>query len=137
MIIPVAGGGMRTAALAAPLLAVVAACAPADAESAAAAAAARFAQALASQDGASACALLTEAARRSLETGSGQSCEEAVLDVSSDTASVRVQVWGDEAQARAGRDTLFLDRTSNGWRVRAAGCTPQGKDQPYECEVAP
>ena len=31
-------------------------------------------------------------------------------------------------------DTVFLLRFPDGWRVSAAGCTPQG-EAPYDCEV--
>lgn len=113
------------------------ACAPAGAESQVAATAAGFASALHRQDGTAACVLLTDAARSSLENDSGEPCDKAVLDVSSDASGLRVQVWGDEAEGQAAHDTLFLDRTAHGWRVRAAGCTAQGQDMPYQCEVAP
>lgn len=128
---------MRKTAGAALLLVALTACAPTGAESQAAATATGFASALDRQDGTAACALLTDAARSSLENDSGEPCDKAVLDVSSDASDLRVQVWGDEAAARAGKDTLFLDRTANGWRVRAAGCTAQPGGRPYECEVAP
>ncbi|GII87936.1 hypothetical protein Ssi03_59260 [Sphaerisporangium siamense] len=52
------------------------------------------------------------------------------------SAGVRgaAQVWGREAQVRVAGDTLFLHRFSQGWLVRAAGCTPQG-EKPYLCKV--
>ncbi|MDP9239544.1 MAG: hypothetical protein M3O55_02750 [Actinomycetota bacterium] len=128
---------MRKTAGAVLLLVALTACAPTGAASQVAATAAGFASALDRQDGTAACALLTEAARGALENDSGEPCDKAVLDVSSDASGLRVQVWGDEAAARAGHDTLFLDQTPNGWRVRAAGCTPQGQDMGYQCEVAP
>jgi hypothetical protein len=31
-------------------------------------------------------------------------------------------------------DTLFLTRTAAGWKVAAAGCTPQG-EAPYLCRL--
>ncbi|PZS29311.1 MAG: hypothetical protein DLM59_13055 [Pseudonocardiales bacterium] len=114
-------------------LVALTACAPAGAASRVATTASLFASALHRQDGSAACALLTDAARSSLENDSGQACDKAVLAVKSDPSGVQVQVWGDEAEARASHDTLFLDRTAKGWRVRAAGCKPQGKDVPYQC----
>jgi hypothetical protein len=47
---------------------------------------------------------------------------------------VESSVWGDEAQVRLSDDTLFLTHTSAGWKVVAAGCTPNG-DLPYECRL--
>jgi hypothetical protein len=32
-------------------------------------------------------------------------------------------------------DTLFLTRTSHGWKVMAAACRPQAEQQPYDCQV--
>jgi hypothetical protein len=43
-------------------------------------------------------------------------------------------VWGDDAQVRLSGDTLFLTRTGAGWKVVAAGCTPNG-DLPYVCRL--
>jgi hypothetical protein len=47
---------------------------------------------------------------------------------------LQTSVWGDEAQVRLSGDTLFLTRTGGGWKVTAAGCTPNG-DLPYDCRV--
>ena len=35
----------------------------------------------------------------------------------------------------AGGDTVFLDETTDGWRVSALGCTEQTPDTPADCEV--
>jgi len=118
------------------LLVTLTACAPASGKSQASAAASRFAAALSSRNGVAACAVLTDAARTSLETGSGQNCAQAILDVHSSAGAATAKVWGQEAQVKLGTDTLFLDETKRGWRVRAAGCRLQSPDQPYQCEVA-
>jgi hypothetical protein len=47
-----------------------------------------------------------------------------------------VEVWGAEAQVRLADDTVFLTRTSDGWRVSAAACTPRGEGLPYDCRLA-
>lgn len=47
---------------------------------------------------------------------------------------LQTAVWGDEAQVRLSGDTLFLTRTGAGWKVVAAGCTPNG-DLPYVCRL--
>ena len=42
--------------------------------------------------------------------------------------------WGGTAQVHTTTDTLFLTRTSQGWRIAAAGCQSRG-DAPYACKV--
>jgi hypothetical protein len=32
-------------------------------------------------------------------------------------------------------DTLFLDQTSTGWKISAAGCRLTSPDEPYDCEL--
>jgi hypothetical protein len=45
-----------------------------------------------------------------------------------------VRVYADAAEvALAGGDTVFLGDTTEGWRVEALGCRPNGKG-PYQCE---
>jgi hypothetical protein len=64
------------------------------------------------------------------------SCEDALEEISPGSGEVtEVAVWGEEAQAKLSDDTLFLTRTSSGWRVMAAACRPQGQDEPYDCQV--
>lgn len=87
-------------------------------------------------DSARLCALLTPAAVDSVVTGD-ETCEQAVgdLDLPGDGPVGSVQVWSDEAQVKAGTDTLFLVRLGGGWRVDGAGCRPR-PDRPYDCAVA-
>jgi hypothetical protein len=95
----------------------------------------RFARAVAS-DPAAACGLLAPRTRVELE-GAGGSCAEALpqRDLPEDAGSVReVKVYGKDAVAYLERDTVFLARFDDGWRVTAAGCSPNG-DRPYDCDV--
>lgn len=98
-------------------------------------AALRFYAALSAHREEAACALL---ARRTAERlpDRGQSCADALRELRLGPAGAvtEVSVWGDEALVRLRGDTLFLHRYADGWRVRAAGCTPAG-DLPYDCEV--
>jgi hypothetical protein len=81
------------------------------------------------------CALLAPAALASLEHDDSQACAAAVAEVAPSGGQVQQsQIWGDEAQVRLADDTLFLTRTSAGWKVIAAGCTADG-DAPYNCRV--
>ncbi|MFI6795026.1 hypothetical protein [Streptosporangium canum] len=94
----------------------------------------RFYTAVHDRHGDQACSLLTPEAAESLRTG-GQTCAETVLGLDLPGGQVRdAEVWGDEAQVRLTRDTVFLHRFPQGWLVRGAGCRPRG-DLPYRCEV--
>lgn len=86
-------------------------------------------------DPATRCALLAPAALSALEHDEARPCIEAVADVAPSGGRVQhTEVWGDEAQVRLADDTLFLTHTGAGWRVVAAGCTPN-TDAPYECRL--
>ncbi len=92
----------------------------------------RFYAAVAAGQGAAACALLTDAAARSLP----EPCATSILDVGlRGGPAEEVAVWGSEAQVRLRGDTVFLHRGADGWRVRGAGCRPGG-ERPYDCEVS-
>jgi hypothetical protein len=81
------------------------------------------------------CDLLAPATRESLE--SSGPCTEAVRQLPTTSGAVHaVQVWGRDAQAKVGSDTVFLTRTDSGWKVSAALCRPRG-DAPYDCQVQP
>ncbi|MBB5076152.1 hypothetical protein [Nonomuraea endophytica] len=94
-----------------------------------------FYAALASGDGARACALLSPRAEEGLEKG-GDTCPEVVLDLDLRGGAPLggPRVYGDEAQVRLAADTVFLHRFADGWRVRAAGCEPR-PGLPYRCEI--
>jgi hypothetical protein len=97
---------------------------------------ARLAEQFAGGDAGVRCDLLAPATLATLVDEEATACEVAIDDVplgSGDLMSVAV--WGEEAQAKLSDDTLFLTRTSAGWRVMAAACRPQGPDQPYDCQL--
>ena len=82
------------------------------------------------------CALLAPGTLAALMGEESSSCEEALEQVPLGSGEVtEVQVWGEEAQAKLRDDTLFLTRTSSGWRVMAAACRAQGAEKPYDCQV--
>ena len=81
------------------------------------------------------CDLLVPATRAAVEKQEKSSCAEAIGGLPLQGGAVTgVEIWGRQAQVRLDGDTLFLDETSSGWRVAAAGCTPNGQ-APYDCEV--
>lgn len=82
------------------------------------------------------CDLLAPGTLAALVEEESATCEEAIEGVPLGSGEVtEVQVWGEEAQAKLRDDTLFLTRTTSGWRVMAAACTLQGPDRPYDCQV--
>jgi len=93
-----------------------------------------FLAAVASQDGARACDLLTPEARRALE--SDGPCTSAVVELELPPAEAvtSAEVYGHHGVVAAGGQRVFVTRTDGGWRVVAAGCVPRG-DQPPECEL--
>jgi hypothetical protein len=112
----------------------LAGCGAGERDAAAAAAAEDFLTALATDDAAAACASLSSAAADGLAADAGE-CEAAIASLGLPTAPVqKVDVWGDRAQVRTGDDVLFLSLQSDGWKVDAAGCRPQG-ERPYAREV--
>ena len=82
------------------------------------------------------CDLLAPGTLASLVEEESSACEDAITTLPLGSGALtRVEVWGEEAQAKLADDTLFLTRTSDGWRIMAAACTPQGEQQPYECQL--
>jgi hypothetical protein len=96
-----------------------------------------FYAAVAKHDGARACALLSAEARKALADQESMPCARAVvhLDLSGRRAQL-VSVYSvDAAVELAGGDTVFLEYTPQGWRISAAGCRPQARGEPADCEV--
>jgi hypothetical protein len=97
----------------------------------------QFQAALASGDGASACALLAAPTADELEKSAGKPCPEAVLD-EAQVSGPRVDGsrFGTMAQVRYRDDVVFLTRGGpDGWQVFAASCRPS-PGAPYDCEIS-
>jgi uncharacterized protein YceK len=107
-----------------------------DRGSAASDVAARLRAAVDSKDGATACNLLAPDTASEVAESAGKSCADAILEEDLPTAGTVIDaaVYGQWAQVRLSDDTMFLGAFPGGWRVVAAGCTPQA-DQPYDCTV--
>ncbi|MFF2567380.1 hypothetical protein [Streptomyces sp. NPDC058084] len=95
-----------------------------------------FEQALASRDYRAACGLLAPETRAALQEDEKQACAKALegQDLPVAGAVNGAEVYGRQALVHAGGETLFLSQFTGGWRVIAAGCTPQ-EDKPYQCAV--
>ncbi|MBO0810902.1 MAG: hypothetical protein J2P23_02520 [Microlunatus sp.] len=97
--------------------------------------AARFQVAVGKGDASAACGMLADQTRSSLELTSARSCTAALKALRLPTEKpTRVEVWGDNAQARLPGGALFLAEFGSGWKITAAGCRPQ-PDGPYACAV--
>jgi hypothetical protein len=107
-----------------------------DREEAAGAVATRLLQAVASDDGAAACATLAPETLADLEQNEQKPCDQAILDEDLPEPGTigKTEVYGQWAQVRLSDDTVFLAVFPGGWRVVAAGCTPRG-DRPYDCTL--
>jgi hypothetical protein len=97
-----------------------------------------FQTALDGNDGAGACAELSEQTASALEQQEGHPCDEAILDLdlasSREVAKTSVYVTSASVSLVDG-DTLFLDEASDGWEISAAGCRPSAPDRPFDCEL--
>lgn len=103
-------------------------------DSSAAAAALRFTHDLAASPS-EACGLLAPQTLKALEDSQG-ACPSSLpgLDLPRASAVRSTEVYAKDAIVRLDKDTLFLVKLDQGWRVTAAGCTPHG-DLPYDCTV--
>jgi hypothetical protein len=101
---------------------------------AAGAAAVRFST-LARSDAVAACTLLAPQTISELQKGSA-TCAKGLRDADPPAGGRlrEVEVYGLDAIARLDADTVFLARFARGWRVTAAGCTPQ-PEGPYDCDI--
>lgn len=95
----------------------------------------QVASAFAAADPSARCQMLAPATVSALEARRAESCVQAMAQLSLPKGAVQAStVWGDQAQVRLVGDTVFLTRTSAGWKVTAAGCRSQG-DAPYACRL--
>jgi hypothetical protein len=100
----------------------------------------RFYAALASDDGAEACAQLGDATVQTLEQEEHSDCSEAVGRLQLSEGSPRsVQVFAFNSAVRLDNGaTVFAERTKDGWRIEAAGCrAAEGPpaENPMDCEL--
>jgi hypothetical protein len=94
---------------------------------------------LSTSDTAGACALLAPGTVAEVEKSSDKSCTEALQDqdLADPSGFTSVDVYGHDAIARFGNDTVFLARFAEGWRVTAASCRPGPTDQKrYDCDIS-
>jgi hypothetical protein len=63
-------------------------------------------------------------------------CEDHLrnLQIQEPGTVTRTEIYGRAAFVEFEQDAVFLAAAEGGWKVTAAGCTPNG-DAPYTCEV--
>jgi hypothetical protein len=98
----------------------------------------RFYAAVADDDGATACAQLTEQTLKQLEQDEKATCAQAVGDLGLAPARIaRVEVYITNAKVDlANGASAYLEQTAHGWRISALGCrATEGdpEDQPQSC----
>jgi hypothetical protein len=96
----------------------------------------RFAAALDQQDGRAACVELSADTRNALESDEASECERAILELDltlGEVSSVEVADAAATVELDEG-GSVYLDSTSEGWRISAVGCEPR-PDAPDDCEV--
>jgi hypothetical protein len=100
----------------------------------------RFYAAVADDDGATACAQLTEPTLKQLEQDEKSTCTEAVSGLGLAPSRIaRVEVYVTNAKVDlANGASAFLEQTAHGWRISALGCRATEGDpleQPLGCTV--
>jgi hypothetical protein len=130
--------GPKPAVFACLLALPLAACGTAGRERDVAAVTEQFHAALEQNDGRAACEELSEETVSKLEQEEGKPCEEAILelDLPKGGTVANTRVYVTSAFASLAEGTVdFLDESSEGWWISAAGCRPAEPKQPYDCEL--
>lgn len=96
-----------------------------------------FHAALRNSNGVEMCDMVATSTVEQVEMSTGRNCEDGIVNAHIPAAEgvVAADVYGRAAQVRMHGDTVFLTRTSHGWKVIAAGCHSRGDEQPYKCIV--
>lgn len=130
--------GPKPAVFACLLALPLAACGTGSRDRDAAAVAERFHAALEQGDGQAACAELNPETASKLEQQEKKPCEQAItsLEIPKGGSVADTRVYMTSAFASLAEGTVdFLDESSEGWWISAAGCTPTEPEQPYDCEL--
>jgi hypothetical protein len=129
---------MFAAALLLGLAGLAAGCGTARRADDARAVAERFQTALDRDDGATACAELSEGTSEAVERQEGSPCEEAILELElpdgTELGDAEVDVTSAAVPVLEG-GTLFLNEGPGGWEISAAGCSPSAPDLPFDCTL--
>jgi hypothetical protein len=99
-------------------------------------AAQEFHQAMSASDWSSACSMLETDTREKTAREQENSCEDHLrnLQLQEPGTVTHTEIYGRGAFVEFENDAVFLAASGGGWKITAAGCTPNG-DAPYTCEV--
>jgi len=99
----------------------------------------RFLAAYDGEQGELACAALSEDTRKELESQEQRPCPEVIGEVELQPGAVEhVDVAVTNAKVDlAGGGSVFLSEGSDGWKISALGCKPEGEptNSPLDCEL--
>jgi hypothetical protein len=104
----------------------------------AAEAAEAFQRDVAGSDMTAACSLLQSKTREeTARTSDAGTCESQLEKAKMPDAGrlLSTEQFGRDAFVEFEHDTVFLAASNAGWRITGAGCTPNGEEAPYTCEV--
>jgi hypothetical protein len=93
---------------------------------------------IAGSDMTAACSLLQSKTREDTARSSDAGTCESQLkkaQVPEPGKLLSTEQFGRNAFVEFEHDTVFLAESDGGWRVTGAGCTPNGEEAPYTCEV--
>jgi hypothetical protein len=116
---------------------VLSGCAAGDGTQAAEAAEA-FHRDMAGSNMTAACSLLQSETRKETARSSDAGTCESQLEkakIPDPGKLLSTEQYGRDAFVEFEHDTVFLAQSEGGWRVTGAGCTPNGEEAPYTCEV--
>jgi|SRR5215203_4904535 len=98
-----------------------------------------FQSALRADDGAGACALLSDALIQQVESQESEPCRDAVgsLDLDGDRIATTDAYLTSGLATLTGGSVHYLGKTPAGWRIDALGCRDEGDPtkMPRDCEV--
>ncbi|VXB76147.1 conserved exported hypothetical protein [Arthrobacter sp. 9AX] len=95
-----------------------------------------FHQAVSASDWSSACSMLKSDTREKTAQEQESTCEDHLRSahIQEPGAVTRTEIYGRGAFVEFENAAVFLANAEGGWKITAAGCTPNG-DAPYTCEV--
>lgn len=85
-----------------------------------------------------ACSLLQSETRKETARSSDAGTCESQLEkakIPDPGKLLSTEQYGRDAFVEFEHDTVFLAQSKGGWQVTGAGCTPNGEEAPYTCEV--
>jgi hypothetical protein len=93
---------------------------------------------VAKSDMTAACSLLqSKTQEETARSGDAGTCEGQLekAQITDPGKLLGTEQYGRNAFVEFEHDTVFLAASDAGWKITGAGCTPNGEEAPYTCEV--